>query len=294
MDKGNETVLMQCRFLDDNYLEKLYAAFTEAFSDYVIPFALTETQFRNHINLTGVDLTRTVAYVDGDRIVGFSLNGFGVWDGRSTVYDAGTGVVPDQRRRGVSEAMFEMMLPIFQESGVEQFLLEVITTNTGAINLYEKLGFKSVRRLALLQCDGKLRDPPETTPAFEIREIAEPDWEHLGTFWDGIPSWQNSIDAVIRSNRMKSIFGAFENGGCIGYIVFSSKFGRIAQIAVSKAHRRRGVGTLLVRTAQTRMSDGFSLQVINIDTSMYDAMRFFINRGFYERLNQFEMLKRIG
>ena len=93
---------------------------------------------------------------------------------------------------------------------------------------------------------------------------------------------------------MKSIFGAFENGECIGYIVFSSKFGRIAQIAVSKSHRRRGVGTLLVRTAQTRMSDGFSLQVINIDTSMYDAMRFFINRGFYERLNQFEMLKRIG
>ncbi|MEQ1606219.1 MAG: GNAT family N-acetyltransferase [Pyrinomonadaceae bacterium] len=291
MEKGNETALMECRFLDEGYFRKLYDAFTEAFSDYVIPFALTEVQFRNHINLTAVDLERTIGCIEDERIVGFTLNGFGEWEGRSTVYDAGTGVVPDQRRRGVSESMFEMMLPAFRDAGVEQCLLEVITTNTGAINLYEKLGFQKVRRLALLQCDRKITEPNTARPVIEIREIKMPEWDEVLPFWDGTPSWQNSIDAVRRSHMLKQILGAFQNGKCVGYVVFSAKFGKIAQIAVSKEHRRLGIGTALVRAVQNETADGFSMQVINIDTSLSDAMSFFINRGFYERLNQHEMLK---
>ena len=92
---------------------------------------------------------------------------------------------------------------------------------------------------------------------------------------------------------MKRIVGAFENGECVGYIVFSAKFGRIAQMAVRKDRRRCGIGTTLVRAVQNAMVDGYSMQVINIDIGLYDAMRFFINRGFYERLNQHEMLKTI-
>src|SRR4051794_4781425 len=100
MDNGNETALRQCRFLNEEYFEKLYDAFIEAFSDYVIPFALTETQFRNHLNSTAVDLNRTVGCIEDGRIVGFSLNGFGLWNGVPTAYDAGTGVLPRYRRQG--------------------------------------------------------------------------------------------------------------------------------------------------------------------------------------------------
>lgn len=282
---------MECRFLNDDYLQKLYDAFTLAFSDYVIPFALTEAQFRNHINLTAVDLDRTVGCFVDERIVGFSLNGFGEWDGRRTVYDAGTGVVPDQRRRGFSESMFKMMLEDFAKAGVEQCLLEVIATNTGAVSLYEKLGFRKTRRLALLQCDRKISEPGEDKPDIEIREIKDPDWDLLSSFWDGKPSWQNSIDAIERSRGLKLILGAFENEGCVGYAAFSAKFGRIAQMAVSRRHRRRGIGTAILKAVQSETADGFSMQVINIDTGLSDAMGFFLNRGFYERLNQHEMVK---
>ena len=290
MGNGNETALRQCRFLNDEYFQKLYDAFIEAFSDYVIPFALTETQFRNHINLNAVDLERTVGCVEGDRLVGFSLNGFGLWDGKQTVYDAGTGVIPDFRRLGVSEAMFELMLPVFKGEGIEQCLLEVIATNTGAISLYEKLGFHIVRELALLQCDGKIDLSGDTQQNFAMREIDNPDWAVLTTFWNGDPSWQNSVDAVNRSRKLKRILGAYLDGKLMGYIVFSSKFGRVAQLAVDKDHRNRGVGTALVQAMQVETSDGFSLQVINIDKSLTAAMSFFNNRGFYERLGQYEMV----
>ena len=73
MDEGNKTALRRCRFLNDEYFSKLYKTFLEAFSDYVMPFALTEAQFRNHITLNGVDLDRTVGCEEGDRLIAFSL-----------------------------------------------------------------------------------------------------------------------------------------------------------------------------------------------------------------------------
>lgn len=291
MDTGNETALRDYRFLDDSYFNDLYEAFTSAFSDYVFPFALTETQFRNHIILNGVDLCRTVACVEGDGIIGFSLNGFGEWEGKVTAYDAGTGVIPEARRQGISDAMFEMMTPIFKEKGVEQFLLEVITSNHGAISLYEKLGFQTNRELGLLQCDGPIRRSAPTPQNIEIIQMADPDWQHLATFWDGKPSWQNSVAAIKRSVLMKRIWGAFDGEQCVGYIVFSANFGRVAQIAVDKKHRNRGIGTALVNKMQELTADGYSLQVVNIDKSVKSAMEFFLNRGFYDRLSQYEMLK---
>lgn len=291
MANGNETALRDCRFLNEDYFPQLYEAFIEAFSDYVIPFALTEEQFRNHIVLNAVDLHRTVGFLEKGRLVGFSLNGFGKWNGKPTAYDAGTGVVPSRRRQGLSNAMFHMMLPVFLEQGVEQFLLEVVTTNVGAVNLYEKLNFYPVRELALLQCDDKLSPARGQPPGVEIKEILEPDWKQLTTFWDGKPSWQNSVEAVIRSRQMKRILGAYSNEKCVGYMVFSSKFGRVAQIAVDRNYRNRGVGTALVHAMQSGMADGFSMQVINIDKSLAATVNFFLNLGFYERLSQHEMIR---
>lgn len=292
MANGNETALRECRFLGDDHFERLYETFIEAFSDYVFPFALTETQFRNHINLNGVDLSRTAGYFADERLVGFSLNGFGEWDGRPTVYDAGTGVIPSMRRRGISEAMFDMMMPVFKDRGIGQCLLEVITNNAGAIRLYEKLDFATTRELALLQCDGKVK-PAVSAPRVEIRELDEADWPLLTSFWDGQPSWQNSVDAVGRSMHLKRILGAFLDGQCVGYIVFSGNFGRVAQMAVAREHRRRGVGTGLLTKMQEETASGYSLQIINIDRDLSEAVTFFRNRGFYERLAQFEMLKRL-
>lgn len=291
MDNGNETALRQCRFLSEDYFSTLYETFIEAFSDYVVPFALTETQFRNHVVLNAVDLERTVGCVEGDRLVGFSLNGFGHWEGKPTVYDAGTGVIPDFRRQGVSAAMFGLMLPTFKEKGVEQFLLEVVITNTGAIDLYRNLDFQTVRQLALLQCDRKINPTAEMPSDIVVREIDEPDWSLLTTFWDGKPSWQNSVDAVTRSKKLKRILGAFEGEKCVGYIVFSAKYGRVAQFGVDRDYRNRGIGTALVRAMQDETADGFSMQVINIDKSLTEAINFFLKRGFYERLSQHEMIK---
>lgn len=290
MAQVNETVLRQCRFLSEDDFDRLYQTFIHAFSDYVFQFALTEEQFRNHIILNAVDLDRSIGCFEAGRLVGVSLNGFGQWKGKPTVYDAGTGVIPGRRRRGISNEMFEMMVPVFKREGIEQFLLEVVTSNHAAVRLYEKFHFRPVRELALLQCDRPLR--PRAAPAdIVIDEISNPDWGLLTSFWDGEPSWQNTVEAVMRSRRMKQIRGAFLDGECVGYIAYSSKFGRVAQCAVAHAHRRRGIGTALVTRMERAMAAGYSMQIINIDKSITGAIEFFNRLGFYERLSQYEMLR---
>ncbi len=287
----NETALRQYRFLNESFFPQLYETFLEAFSDYVFPFALTESQFRNHIELNGVDLERTAGCFDDGRLVGFSLNGFGDWRGKSTVYDAGTGVVPAYRRQGISREMFEMMMPVFKEQGVEQFLLEVVTKNTPAVALYEKLGFERTRELALLECDKPVAVSDDEMRNIEIRSLDEPDWETFLTFWKGEPSWQNSRVAIDRSSDRKTIFAAYISGYCVGYVIFSSTVGRIAQLAVSPEFVRRGVGRRLLRAVQEAAAHGYPLQVINADKAIEAATGLFHSLGFFERLSQYEMIK---
>ena len=95
----------------------------------------------------------------------------------------------------------------------------------------------------------------------------------------------------MRSRTVKHVLGAFVNDRCVGYIVFSGTFGRASQIAVQKEYRKQGIGTALLRKMQNATASGYSLQIINVDEALTDTIEFFVKRGFYERISQYEMLK---
>src|SRR5687767_5997328 len=210
MPLTNETSPLSCRFLTATEFKSIHKTFVSAFSDYVVKFELTERQFQNHVTLNAVDLEKSVGCTVGGELAGVSLNGFGVWEGRRTVYDAGTGVLPRFRRRGVSRAMFEWMIPMFTGEGYQQVLLEVIRRNEPAVKLYEQLGFRTTRELLLLESERPVTMDHPISDDIEIREIHRHESIPFTLFWDGRPSWQNSVEAVERSLKVKRLFGAFE------------------------------------------------------------------------------------
>ena len=55
MDSKYETSSLRVCFLNESYFNEVYHAFIRAFADYVMPFEMTEEQFRNHIVLNAVD-----------------------------------------------------------------------------------------------------------------------------------------------------------------------------------------------------------------------------------------------
>lgn len=84
-------------------------------------------------------------------MVGFILNGLRSWNGKTTVYDIGTGVIIDYRRQGITSNMLLNVKEILKQKQVEQYLLEIIQSNTSAVQFYKKEGFKVKRKS--LRCD---------------------------------------------------------------------------------------------------------------------------------------------
>src|SRR5262249_480501 len=117
----------------------------------------------------------------------------------------------------------------------------------------------------------------------------QPDWELYQTYWDWHPSWQNSINSVIRSKEHKVIVCALENEIRIGYgIIYPS--GDLPQIAVDNRYRRRGIGTNIVLELIKHLDQGKTARALNIDKSATETKEFLTAIGFEYFISQKEML----
>jgi ribosomal protein S18 acetylase RimI-like enzyme len=276
--------MINYRLLSDDDFHALHQCFLAAFSDYEVDMQMSQEQFRQRIVRDGVRLSMSAAAFDAERMIGFCINGIGSWQGRNTAYDAGTGVVREYRGRGIGKELFAFVTPRLK--GIEQYLLEVLTSNTPAASLYRKLGFMDTRRFAVFR-SSEPRKGTEDTSKIAIRMIREPDWELYQSFWDGQPSWQNSIDACKRVAGDRSIVAAYDNTECVGYGVVFLPSANLMQLAVSPAHRRKGIGSTILAALETPER----LKINNIDEALTDALAFYEANGYKQVLGQYEMVK---
>lgn len=287
MTKGNENFRLHCRFLMDSDFEHLHETFLEAFSDYLIPFQISVEQLRNHIRQNLVDFDQSVGMFSQDRMVGFSLNGFGEWNGLRTVYDAGTGVIPTFRGQRVGRRIFEFILPHFGARGFEQMLLEVISDNTRAVRLYESLGFVVSRDLGYLECPNGVHAAPPNGVSIAVDD--HPKWSVFARFAETKTSWQNSIVSMQRSTK-KRVVTASLKGESIGYGVYFPMSGIVTQIAVAAEHRGRGIGKAILASIDERIEKGQTLRASNVERRSGVAA-FLKACGFREAFFQHEMTR---
>lgn len=267
----------------------LFECFLAAFSDYQVDMRVSEIQFQQRLARDGVRLEMSAGAFAEDRMIGFYLNALGQWQRTETAYDAGTGVIPSYRRQGVAKEIFAFMVPRLKEVRVSQYLLEVLTGNQAAVALYRKLGFVETRRLAVF----RRNEPVEMRDDDVVRRIEKPDWGLFESFWDGYPSWQNSSAAVERVVNERVIVGAYVDSKCVGYGVAFAPGLSLMQLAVSPAHRRRGIGSQILSALQREVSATESLKVNNIGEEMVGTNAFFEAMGFRMVLEQHEMIRKL-
>jgi ribosomal protein S18 acetylase RimI-like enzyme len=264
----------------------LYECFLEAFSDYQINRQMTEEQFEQRVKRDGVELELSAGAFDNERMIGFYMNGRGMWHGQATAYDAGTGVVPAYRRSGVAIQLFDFIAPRLKERGIKQYLLEVITSNERAVALYRKLGFEETRTLAALRANEAVKTAGDVE-GVSIRQMDEPDWDVFCAYWDGEPSWQNSMDAVERIRNQCQIVGAFVDEKCVGYGIVFKPSGILMQLAVAQEFRRRGIGRRILAS----LSGDRVLKTNNVEEKLKGTLEFYKACGFEIVLRQFEMIR---
>lgn len=280
------------RSLENVSHRTLFEAFKEAFKDYEMQ--LTQPELIKMLHRRGFTPHLSFGAFENERLVSFTFNGIGEFNGLTTAYDTGTGTIAEFRGRGLATRIFEYSVPHLKRDGISRYLLEVLQHNTNAVSLYKKLGFEVTREFTYFQTDTDQILPSKITQngVFRIEATDLSEKQRMSSFCDHIPSWQNSFEAVERSPEDFLILGAYRADSLVGYCIFAPESGDITQLAVGKIHRREGVASLLLQKAlQSNQHD--SVKAINYQTDLTGFTRLMTSLGITLRGQQFEMVKQL-
>lgn len=151
--------------------------FTAAYEGYLMPMRIGESGLAWMQEKFDFDPEASRIAFRDDEPVG--LVNLGVRDRDAWI--GGVGVVPSARRSGVGEALMRAAHEEARSRGVERVWLEVIVENTGAIALYEKLGYKWVQDVEVWTLPGahgdhEGREVPPAEAKAQLPERHEP-WQ---------------------------------------------------------------------------------------------------------------------
>lgn len=283
------------RFLESEDSDAIYDTFLEAFSDYQVKIQMSKKQFDAMNIRRGLKYEFSVgAFDDSNEMVGLLLTGLDLWEGKSTAYDMGTGVIPKFRRKGIGDSMVDFLLPALRQAKVKQYLLEVIRSNEKAYSLYKKKGFKETREFECFKANPvRLKTKNIKRKNLTIEEIKKPAWNIFEAFWDFRPSWQNSSNSMKRCQKEKIVLGVFHKNQLRGYGILYPDSGEITQIAVDKDARRRGIGSLLIREIAERAEKAETLFILNVEKSSKETISFLKEANFENFIGQYEMILKL-
>lgn len=281
---------MEFKTLANTSIDEILSVFNHSFSDYIVPFHLTKEVLISKIAAEKLDMNISVGAFEEGRLVSFILQAEKIENGEKTIYNGGTGVVPESRGKGLVRKMYDFIIPLLKERNADILLLEVIEGNKAAIRAYENLGFTIVRKLNCF--NGNINSGKGNTTV-TIKELTAFQWDKFGSFWDIEPSWQGSVFILEDMLRDCLILGAFRDEILVGYIIYNPVSRKIYQIAVDKNHRNQEIGTRLF-DGINEINNGQTIAFNNVHDTSENTYTFLEKTiGLNNWLSQFEMKRNI-
>jgi len=280
---------IQIRSLSDTSNEEILDCFNISFSEYFIPFQLTLEQLVTKLDTESVDKSISVGAFKDHKLIGFVLHGSRILNGVYRAYNAGTGVIPEERGKAITRNMYEFIRPVLSKKGFQEVFLEVISTNIPALRSYQKIGFEERRRLSCFKGKPSI---PKVVDTVTIKEENVQDVTKLPQFGEMEPTWQNSRETILKLGDSVRYFLAFQGDTLCGYGILNGKNHRILEIAVKKEFRNQQIGTNILHGVHDKISEPISM--INVDHKAQDVLRFFEHRNLKKTLEQIEMRLKIG
>lgn len=276
---------MEIKTLEGVDIKEIVKVFNGSFSDYFVPFKLTQEQLTSKMLVDKIDLSLSVGVFENKKLIAFILHGFDTINNQKVIYNGGTGVIPEKRGFGLTKEMYLFILPLLIKKGINKLILEVITKNIQAIKSYEKSGFKVKRELLCYK--GEVGISNTNSSNIKIKELQKYNWELMESFWDIFPTWQNSKSVVNELKYNNTSLGAYIENQLVGYVIYNPTNKRIQQIAVSKEFRKKKIASSLVFKLKERC--GNTISIINVDKKSNGVNDFFNKIGLENNLEQLEM-----
>ena len=273
--------------------DKLFEAFSLAFAEYEI--TLNKEELGKMLTRRGFSAELSFGAFDGGRLVSFTFNGIGTFNGIKTAYDTGTGTLKEYRGQGLASRVFNESIPSLVKAGVKQYLLEVLQDNTSAVSVYKKQGFEVSREFNYFVQDmnGLTLKPRNIPEDIVVEEISLGELESIEGWFDFSPSWQNSFEAINRKPDDFIVIGARKDKRLVAYGIIEPSTGDITQIAVEKNYRRKGIGTAILNVIVENNKYG-RVKLINSEISCFSITHFLESNGISLKGKQFEMIKSLS
>lgn len=116
---------------------------TRSFEGYFVPINITESALLTMLKRDSLDLTSSRVMMNENEPVSIALIARRGWTSRL----AAMGVLSQARNQSLGTQTMHKLIEEAQERHDKEMILEVIEQNTAGIKLYEKVGFKKIRRL---------------------------------------------------------------------------------------------------------------------------------------------------
>ena len=129
----------------------IWEAAEEAFRDHWSAVPGTDTDYERFLSDSSFDPSLWKVGWEGDQVAGSVLNFVNVEENeeyeRQRGYTEGISVRRPWRKRGLATALLTRSLKMFQEMGMTEAALDVDSQNlSGALRLYERVGFRKVKQ----------------------------------------------------------------------------------------------------------------------------------------------------
>jgi ribosomal protein S18 acetylase RimI-like enzyme len=265
------------RNLEGVSTKTLTSTFNLAFGDYQLPLQMREEQLERNLVRYGYEPNISIGLFDGKALVGFVLNGAR----NNQAYDCGTAIVPAYRQKGYSHALIDTAIQTMKQHSLKSWLLEVLCDNTKAKNLYLGKGFLPKRKLNCYSLEAGIAiEGSPVTLEKESPFLLEKET-------DCKPSWQNSNESIKAGNL--DCYSILSQGQKMGYLVFSSETGSIAQLYIYPHYRNQGIAKGTLKEA-LNLAKTHTLRCTNIDACQKPLNNLFTKSGFSLFATQDEML----
>ena len=177
---------------------ELAEIFNRGFEDYFIPISFMPEAFETFVKRDEIDLPLSRVLLKDDAPVGLGL--IASRDGNISRL-AAMGIVKELRGQGAGTWLVDALLKEARARGDEKMLLEVIYENEAAVHIYEKFGFKKLRRLYGFLVGNPAGEPDEGLASCSIDLVLEKSTEYA------IPNLPWQVDAETLRKNPTSAFG---------------------------------------------------------------------------------------